>query len=138
MFGAPSGGFGADGHQGFEPATVLPIVPPNGFALPAAMLSSRFLDATAVAPLVRRGLRHRAACALPKTIIRIIIMIISDGDASSDAAAARTRSPRRDPVTATAQPRDHGRAAPGRRGDVAHPQPRGIVDRGAVPAGRRH
>src|SRR5437016_11427855 len=42
MFGAPSGGFGADGHQGFEPATVLPIVPPNGFALPAAMLSSRF------------------------------------------------------------------------------------------------
>src|SRR3954454_23548455 len=42
MFGAPCGGFGACGHQGFEPATVLPIVPPNGFPLPAAMRSSRF------------------------------------------------------------------------------------------------
>jgi len=50
MFGAPCGGVGICGHHGFDPATVLPIVPPNGFALPAAMLSSRFLDATAVDP----------------------------------------------------------------------------------------
>jgi hypothetical protein len=29
MLGAPCGGFRADGHQGFEPAMVLPIVAPN-------------------------------------------------------------------------------------------------------------
>jgi hypothetical protein len=50
--GAPAGGFAADGHQGFEAATVLPIVPPNGLALPAAMLSSQFSDTFAVDPSV--------------------------------------------------------------------------------------
>ena len=35
MFGAPSGGFGASGHQGFDSATVLPTVPQNGVPLPA-------------------------------------------------------------------------------------------------------
>jgi len=33
----------------------LPIVPPNGFALPAAMLSSRFWRRPAVDPPVRPG-----------------------------------------------------------------------------------
>src|SRR3954466_2680949 len=74
MFGAPCGGFGADGHHGFEPATVLPIVPPNGFALPAAMHSSRFLDATRGCSAGSPGPRHARPRALPKTIIRIMIM----------------------------------------------------------------
>jgi hypothetical protein len=30
MFGAPGGGFCGCGHHGFEPAMVLPMVPPNG------------------------------------------------------------------------------------------------------------
>lgn len=33
MFGAPSGGLGASGHQGFDSATVLPTVPRNGVPL---------------------------------------------------------------------------------------------------------
>jgi hypothetical protein len=42
MFGAPSGGLAACGHQGFEPTMVLSMVPPNGVLLPALMLASLF------------------------------------------------------------------------------------------------
>jgi hypothetical protein len=45
----------------------LSIVPPNGFVLPAAIPSSRFLDATAVDPAIRRahGNAPTAHCQKP-------------------------------------------------------------------------
>src|ERR1700722_17134734 len=63
MFGAPAGAFGAGGHHGFEPATVLPILPPNGVSLPALIPSFSFCHGLwfRCAPLVPLPITARAA-----------------------------------------------------------------------------
>jgi hypothetical protein len=50
MLGAPAGGFGAGGHHGLEPATVLPMVPPNALSPPALMRPLPLQMAAAVDP----------------------------------------------------------------------------------------
>jgi hypothetical protein len=67
---------GADGHHGFDPATVLPMVPPNGFALPAAIAFLPLFRCNRGCPAGPPGSRQHAIGALPQTIIRIIIMVI--------------------------------------------------------------
>jgi AcrR family transcriptional regulator len=50
MFGAPAGGFAVPGHHGFEVATVLPMVPPNGVPPFSLMTLSLFSPTAAVEP----------------------------------------------------------------------------------------